>query len=50
MTKYLPSMAHGEFPLWQVVYDDDDEEQWDESQLKEGVSLFQSESQSESNV
>ena len=42
VTKYLPPRAPDQFPLWQIVYDDDDKEQWDESDLKEGVSLFHS--------
>ena len=40
VTKYLPPTAPDEWPLWQIVYDDGDEEQYDESNLKEGVSLF----------
>ena len=44
VTKYLPPTAPDEWPLWQIVYDDGDEEQYDESNLKEGVSLFQSKS------
>ena len=42
VTKYLPPTAPDEWPLWQIVHDDGDEEQYDESNLKEGVSLFQS--------
>ena len=43
VTEYLPPAAHDDVPFWQIVYDDGDREQWEESQLKEGVSLFQSE-------
>ena len=43
VTKYLPPAAHDDVPLWQIVYDDGDSEQWEKSELKEGVSLFQSE-------
>jgi len=44
VTEYLPPAAHDDVPFWQIVYDDGDREQWEESQLKEGVALFQSES------
>ena len=43
VTEYLPPAAHDDVPFWQIVYDNGDREQWEESQLKEGVSLFQSE-------
>jgi hypothetical protein len=43
VTKYLPPAAHDDVPFWQIVHDDGDSEQWEKSELKEGVSLFQSE-------
>ena len=39
----MPPTAFDEVPFWQIVYDDGDQEQWNELELKEGVSLIQSE-------
>ena len=36
VTKYLPPAAHDDVPLWQIVYEDGDSEQWEKSELKEG--------------
>ena len=43
VAKYMPPTASDEVPFWQIVYDDGDQEQWNESEVKEGVSLIQSE-------
>ena len=40
VTKYLPPISVDDDPWWQIVYDDNDEEQWDISELNDGISLF----------
>ena len=49
VTKYLAPIDHDDVPLWKVVYDDNDQEEWDMSELKNGVTLFKSEVEFRSN-
>ena len=42
VTKYLAPINKDDVPLWQIVYDDDDKEQWEISELKIGATLFKS--------
>ena len=43
VTKYLAPNCGDEYPLWQTVFDDNDTEQWNISELEHGISLFNSE-------
>ena len=49
VTKYLAPIDHDDVPLWQIVYDDKDQEEWDMSELKNGATLFKSEVEFRSN-
>ena len=42
VTKYLAPINKDDVPLWQIVYDDGDKEQWEISELKIGATLFKS--------
>ena len=42
VTEYLAPTASDECPLWQIVYDDGDEEQWELADLKAGIKLCES--------
>ena len=42
VTKYFAPINKDDVPLWQIVYDDGDKEQWEISELKIGATLFKS--------
>ena len=42
VTHYLAPLCGDEYPLWQIVFDDNDEEQWNISELECGMALFNS--------
>ena len=43
VTKYLAPNCGDDYPLWQTVFDDNDTEQWNITELEHGISLFNSE-------
>lgn len=43
VTKWFrPDMVEGEVDLWQVTYDDDDVEDYEEDEIKQHIQLFES--------
>ena len=40
VTEYLPKEKDDDCDLWQILYDDKDEEQWNKNELAKGIMLF----------
>ena len=41
LTEYLPKEADDEYDLWQIKYDDGDDEQWSKKDLADGIMLYE---------